>query len=959
MMKRWMVRVTLAAVSTLFTAFASADLYIEVGANRSNESVGAIVEERVRDYGRRLARLSEPIRLAKRDTTTFSVPLRVILTQNGIPLPVQRGGGPEGIGDTITPVFEASGPRAFPTNYRTLLENVYTSSKTAIDAVFGFPYQTGNVKVLNYDADIQARYAVAGGYYVPNAPGGPEIRFPVYQSDVSASINYIHCLMLAYMGSAVYPFDAFNEGIVRAATMTVARTPGAIPNTPTLAEIEATLDSLYDVSSFYDWYNQPGIGSYNFIAPNLLNTPLPIGGSTGGIFLLRYQMAGSAWAKPLAEYPGFIAAYNAAYFANPNAYQTIADLVALGQNITNTQAGGPAGTVEGKSFADWFVRQHVLDTRINGGLKLVVQPIPIEAVGGSSDFGVFGVILNAFRTDAVGNETLLSGRSFPIYWRPDFTRFFMSAQDDVIDLAGAFGSVVPNFPSETFSGATYRVAVDVPFAGKIERVYLPAGGYSTGASPTTKNFYGTLVGEPLASGNTYTVTIEWPGGTVANTPINNFAFGILINDPNYLRAQPVTIRVFRGATEIITRRVNKGNGGLAVDLRTPECDTEYTWAKVNRLTTLGMPVEPFRPNPSDTLLIPEFATLVARYNSPTGRYDTYPVEGEIRQGLGYFVRGDAVANVVIKGRTSANTPIAVALQPGWNLISLPAQTAVTTANVQVTTSTEAVVSWNEAVGTIVGGTFFRFEGDPVNLDLGTLLPAVEFAPGHAYFVRCLDSDGGVLLFYPNGPRSPDNMSFGPERVGKTTPIYRNPKGGKGKGGVIPTNPTIPTQPTVPTTPTVPTYPTNPGKPNPGPTKPFVPLPPIPALEPWTNRLEVRSNVGHYTEVMLGQKVGATRDFSQFEDDGLPPSPGGFQAIVVNAGPLYRDMRPVAKGETYLVDLVGMIPGKTYTVKLAVVKGVQAMQVTDGRGRPVLLQPNKSLTFVANSSSMRLYLTVPN
>jgi len=969
-----------AGLAVSLASVASADLLVEVGSMRSSGSIDPLVEARVKDYNLRLARLSDSVRALRRDTETFSMPVRVILTQNGIPLPVHHTFGPgRGLGDVITPVFENSGERSFPVAYRTLLEDVFTGAKTAIDNVFGFPYQTGTVKVLNYDADIQARYAVSGGYYVPNAPGGAEIRFPVYQSDVSASVNYIHCLMLAYMGTATYPFDAFNEGLARAATMAVARTPGAVPNNPGFEAIEQTLDSLYDVGTFYDWYNQPALGSFNFIAPNLLNTPLPIGGSTGGIFLLRYQMAGSAWAKPLAEYPGFIAAYNNAYFANPNAYQSLGDLVALGQTITDQQAGGPGGLIEGRSFSDWFVRQHVLDTRINAGLKLLVQPIPIEATGGSVDFGVFGIVANAFQTDVFGNETLLSGKSFPIYWRPDFTRFFTSAQDDVIDIAGAYGSVVPNFPSETFNGAPYRVAVDTPFRGKIARAYLPAGGFSTGSNPAIRNFYGTLVGEQFSSSTAYSITLEWVGGTQSGIPITNFAFGTIIADPNFARSQPITVRVFRttslGTEQILLRRVNKGQGGIALDLRTPNCDAEFAFARQAKMTTFGAPFEPYRPNPADLLQMPESSALVARYNPVAGRYDMYPVEGEIRQGLGYFVRAETAANISYRGLTSANTPIAVALQPGWNMVALPSSISATTANVQVTTSTQAVVSFAEASGDLIGGTFFRFDPDPVNPDLGTLLPATQFDPGQAYYVRCLKSEGAVMLFYPSAPMAP---GFG----GPLTPLERfgfkltaraswgwggnngtgkgggNPgstgstgKGGgntgsgwsTGKGGNTGTTGTTTGSTTGSTTGGTTTGGTTTG----GTT-----------TSEWTSRIEFNSVLGHYAEVMIGQRANATRAFNPREDDGMPPGIGGFQATVVDEGSLYRDMRAVRRGEQYTIDLVGLIPGKTYSLRITPTRGAQDMMVRDGTSSSILLRAGRAHSFVAPATSYRLYMTVP-
>ena len=72
--------------------------------------------------------------------------------------------------------------------------------------------------------------AVVGGFYLDdNGSGEREIRFPVYAAPEAAAVNFVHCLLLAYLGSKDYGFDAFSEGLVRASTMRIARTAGALP----------------------------------------------------------------------------------------------------------------------------------------------------------------------------------------------------------------------------------------------------------------------------------------------------------------------------------------------------------------------------------------------------------------------------------------------------------------------------------------------------------------------------------------------------------------------------------------------------------------------------------------------------------------------------------------------------------------------------------------------------------
>jgi len=246
--------------------------------------------------------------------------------------------------------------------------------------------------------------------------------------------------------------------------------------------VNAVLDAAYDVSTFYDWWNQPSLAAPRFIAPNLVSTPLPAGGSTGGIFLLRFQMAGTAWNRLLAEVPGFLVQFNARYQLSPASYPNEASLVALGQVALDAAAGRANATVEGKTFAQWFEEQRVLDSDLIPGPKLHVQAFPLDPTPGSSDFGVFAIVANAFQLEPNGNETLFGGRAFPVYWREDGTRFLTSVQDDVLEIAGAYGSVAPNFPAT--SGTTpYRTLVDVPFAGlgrslcRSSHALKPAGGF--------------------------------------------------------------------------------------------------------------------------------------------------------------------------------------------------------------------------------------------------------------------------------------------------------------------------------------------------------------------------------------------------------------------------------------------------------------------------------------------------
>jgi hypothetical protein len=750
-MKFCLIRLLGAALILFPATVRGAELLVDVSGVRSPSEFDQATNAAVRGFAKRTAQLSAPLCGAMRRSRQMKgrlfLPVRVVLTDRGRRLPAVLGRDP---GD-IVPVFDSTGPRAFPPSYRALLERTFAVARPAMNATFGLPARAGVVRVRNYDADIQDRYAVAGGYYVPNAPGGPEIRLPVYNNPVAAAVNYIHTLLLAYQGDKVYPFDAYSEGLVRAATMQVARTPGSLPDAPSREEIEAVLEGLYDIGLIYDWINRPGLGSPRFIARNLLDTKLPPGGSTGGVYLLRYQAAGTAWAKALAEAPGFIAELNRRYCANPGAYRSGPQLEALAQTALDAAKGQSGSRIEGSLFGLWAAKQAILDTRLSPGDKLFLQPLPLVAQAGTSDFGAFDIVAHAFRQGPNGDETLRQGQSFPIYWRPDFTRFFVTAQDDVIEIAGGYGSVAPNFPRATFGGAPYRVTVDVPFLGRVARAHLPAGAYSTGASPQPRTFFGCLTGFPDPGPGQYVVSVAWVGGSRSNVPVSNLAFGESVSDAGFLRPGPLTVRVFRRtgstSTEVLRRQVNKTAGGVGLELRPPSTDVVQSFARPNRLDAWALTLDPYRPFASDVLGLDPSQTLVARWNPILARNDLFPLEGELRMGLGYWVRPPVGGNVQVVGTRVREPATSVALNPGWNLVAAPSDSSFATTDVLVTVATEALATFADArAAGDIGSQFFEFKPDPSNPDQGALVAAERFDPGRAYFVRANRAEGAVLVF---------------------------------------------------------------------------------------------------------------------------------------------------------------------------------------------------------------------
>lgn len=825
-------------------------LRVELGTLQTRQAVDPKIANAAIAFHQRVARLTEKNRAkVKSNEMGFAYPVRIEVTRNGEP--ALTGGPTKRFGD-ITLQFETSGGASFTPAYRQLLEDTYATAKPTMDALFGRALLGGTVRVRNFDIEIPDRNAVAGGIYLPNNGSGQrEIRFPVYSNREAAAVNFIHTLLLAYQGDTPYRYDAFQEGLVRAVVAQVVRTPAAVTGLVP-DSIEQVLANTYEVGGFYDWYNQRALGGDLFIAPNLLNEPLPAGGSYGGLYLLRYRMAGAAWQKVLVEYPAFALELNARLAADPTLGASVPRLITAGQNILNTQR--PTGpTLEGRTFADWFRRQAVLLTKDTAGPKLLVQPTPITSGLAGVDFGVFNIELTYFSKAINGNETLLTGTCFPIFWSTDFsTRFSPSVQDDRIDIAGAYGSVGPNFPND-LGGVPYRVNVDLPVGGEVARAFLPAGAIATGSVPTPNDFYGTVVGATAPAGGQLKVRLSLSGTVLAEPVVQNGAFGARLNNDAFLKSRALVASVISvsGSTETVlfSRAVNKGPGELALDLRVG-AEANYSVSVPAGLAAVGVPLEPFAADLPTVFNEPASSLLAARYSSTRGGFDFYPDFANLGAGAAAFTRFDTARTISVDG-TRAVVPTSVALRPGWNQITTPLSTEVNTGQVRVVAGAEFPQLWTDAVGVSVGAEIFEFNpgaNDPTSgvPETGNFVAVTTFRPGKSVYVRCLSADGATLLFIP----APSTGSI-PRPLG------------------------------------------------------------------WQMTAKIQSGNGdrERAEAIFGTDPRATRSFDRKTDSGLPPSMGGLQATIVGDVVYHREFRPASSKDSYVVRFENLRPGQTYTVTL--------------------------------------------
>ena len=845
-------------------------LRVPVDATRSKDDAFAKADSAVRQAEMNLIQLTARSRTLKSrfnpafKNEPFIAPMVVRFTKNGqdiSPMLQTRGSTP------ITLVFDSSGTGAFPADYQALLQNVFNSAQSTMNLVFGPPSVGGQVHVVNFDASIGDRQAVAGGYFVPgNGTTLPEIRFPVYSNPEATAVNFVHTLLLAYLGNDSYQFDAFQEGLVRAATMRIVRTPGALPASLDSSQVDLVLQNSYDVGGFYDWYNQPGLEGPTFIAPNLLNVPLPSGGSVGGPYLLKYRMGGSAWQKVLTQYPTFIAGLNQKLFAQPSLGSNPTALIQAGQNVLDTIAGTSGATVEGYTLSEWVKRQYILHVNTTRGSKVLVEPTPITSGLSGTDFGVFLIETHYFSTSGANQETLLSATSFPIFWEgsdvPD--RIFPSAQENQMDIAGAYGAVTPNFP-DLNSGAPYRVTTDIPVGDQLERVYLPAGSIATATNQTPNTFYGTVIG---ATGTLH-VKATVGSTVVANAVVTDGAFGSPVVDNSFLGNASVVIQVVQTAnstdTVLMTRRVNKGPGSLAVDLRVGgEATFKPGGGTLSAgLSAIGFPLQPYIDYEPNTLGTLTPNTLVARFNPSRATYDFFPEIEAFHIGHGYFVNMQNSSSVSVVGRTHPGMAMSVALKPGWNLVAVPKMVSVATIGVQVVHASDFPMQWPEATGVHVGTDFFQFVPGPNDSATGvpetgsfTAVADNTFHPGAAYYVRALDPEGVTLNFQAPSANSP-NIA---------TPMATTTSG-------------------------------------------------------WRMRCQIVTPQNKSMMAIIGESPTATDAFDNKFDSGLPPSMGGLQVAVQSAERMYRDIRKQGLlSETYKLHIEGLTSGTTYQLRLSMLQG---------------------------------------
>jgi len=740
---------------------------IVVDIDRVGRSPGAIdrlIRERVERVARAqiagarpLIRLYKQLGLLPPD---YRVPIMhtVVLRQRGqLVLPTRTRDGELGNG-TLTFQFQ-DGDNPFPEGYKGLLQQVIRTVVPLIEAEYGKAARTLTITIVNYEDQIGDRDAVVGGIYdVSNS----RFLFPLYRSPEAAAVNLLYLIVRAFHADVGFAYDAWEEGFARAVTTRIARSAGFRGITGLQAEmIETVLTNTYDARPYYDAWNQPVLGSPGFIAPSLRQSPV-VPGTTGGIWLVRYLMAGSAWLKLAVQYPLFFREFNARYYARyaPGLGGNVPQLLTIARETLIAQSGSATPTVEGVPFDQWYRRQWIFDTSVTYGRKLHAQMFPYSSNLQPGEEAVFTVFLTYFHTVRTSNggwdEALLNGTCYPIYWDFNYNRLTLSPQYERVDIRGGTGTVVPSFTGDEVKNQ--RLTVDFSVGTETARVVYPSS--KVQGTDFRNNFFGVVYG--LDNG-----TVEITLGTERQeVNVENGAFGTRFS-ADALREQQARL-VFRAqGVEVGRAQVNTGTDFQFVIVHLQSTTDTFRLDLPAGLSMFSLPLRPYETDFAKLLNIPANELRIAHWRQERFDYVYYPETPAPAPGVGYFIRTRNPLSATIQGEAvPTDREFALALQPGWNLIGHPFKEAVDLRSLRVVHQFSEPVVWETASEQI--GSEPPLVGRKV-YTLGTAgyREATLLEPGKAYWVRVLRPEGVTLLIPPpSRSRSRDSAGFEGGRSGE-------------------------------------------------------------------------------------------------------------------------------------------------------------------------------------------------
>ena len=736
-------------------------LVVDLPASVDSARRAALVEDKLRALWRRQASgmASRPRPAAKGKRAPLTVVSTVVMGRTGGRLQIPKRNVTRGFGGgTLTFAFENFNGASFLNDrneavpiedaMRQLVEVVYPK----LEAIYGAPAWSGTVTIRamgfledGQQTDIER---LAFGAYDASAA---RIHLPLFRSIDSIAHALLLNLVHAFHGPLVFHYDAWEQGFARAAATVVARDPS-------INFLDPTANGLLSMLPSYDLLNQPALGNSTFFPPSQANFPIDGVFTIGRMLQPRLGMSGAAWLKCWIENPGFFREFNAKYYERADTDAAVAGNVPVLRDL----AEDVVPQVEGREFGAWFERQYVLDTSVTGGVKLYAFLIPGDNLpaspvdpGGQSHT----IVVVHHRTEAGGEERVLSGRAYAAYFDADGFRIpTLGAASDqaVVDQGEGFLTTL-SFP--TAGQDDGKITLDLSINGVSQRVLLPTG---------LEGDLRVVAATSGASGAATISQVVLPSGIVRekSSVIVRGGFGVALGSVVGELAR-TTITVVRDGVTTVHRR-NTGDGVnhlvLADDGRAGGVTTVSALLGTGTPRLVTFPVRPLEPAIDRVLGLAFEEFVLTQWDPLANRYEMAvpdkPVLGQVVPGRGYWLRllptaGGPIHRVEIAGTTPArDVDFTIPVPYGWNLVGSPFLDPIPLDKILVKFLENDPVTWNEAVDSnLVAAEPFGW--DP---DAAAYAPATSLDGGawKGYWLRVY-APAGVVLLLP-GPDAPSRAA---------------------------------------------------------------------------------------------------------------------------------------------------------------------------------------------------------
>ncbi len=677
----------------------------------------------VKSYQRRLAKAIAPTvqRLRAKKSLPGSMPFAVdtLVAQTASGKLVRTAATRS---TSLSFVVPTTGTGAWTAEQAAFIKSVADQAVIELTTVCGAPLNGGTITILNDDANISDRNAVAGGIYNVSTN---QFLFPVYNSEVSVIANMTHLVAHAMRGADILAYDSWEEGIARATGQIAAPRVAQALGRATSVIDALRRESNYHALPFYDLMNQPSLANNSFIPKSQRTAPIE-SGTIGGIWLPRYMMAGSAWMKVYIDDPLFFKNFMQAYKTAGGA--TIAGDVPKLRNVLKQVIT----TVEGQPVETWFDQQYVLDNSIRVGRKLYAYSVPIRTASGT-DSSIF-IDLMYVNTATDGDETPVSGFSYPQYFDFEEVRIYPGAQYETVEVYQGEGAFSPSFQND-FLGGAQRVRMSLPVG--MESIELPYAFGQSGSLTSPRTLYGVVDG--LTTG---TIEVSSAVGTISG-PVVRGSFGLVLPAGSFdtPRAYQITVKNSSGAT-VGTRQVNLGysEGVVYINLNAAEITVNKPYSA--GLKMFSIPMSFRQADNAQVLGVPALGFKLARWIQPNKAYSIYPAIDSFAPGRAFWMKPDTNFTAILKG---VSTPMdRDALFPavfGWNMVGLPVDRTVALSELQVQVKDQSPVSFATAVTQgVVGNSFLKY-----NSGYEPILASGTLSPWEGYWIRVRQSEGVTFI----------------------------------------------------------------------------------------------------------------------------------------------------------------------------------------------------------------------